>query len=185
MTDIFSLVTDTDFSVLDFIQTHMRCAASDAVMPYITHLGAGGILWVLLAAVLICIKKYRRAGLTIAAALILSLIFCNGLLKNAAARMRPFDINTNVSLLIRPPSDYSFPSGHTAASFASAVSLLLCRCKRLGAAALITAALISFSRLYLYVHFPSDVLAGALLGVIFAAAADKIIGAVYNGINTV
>ena len=169
-----TVITSIDFAILDFIQAHMRCAFLDAVMPFITHLGTGGILWIALALALICAKKYRRAGLTVAAALILCLIFCNLLLKNLVARPRPFDINTGAALLIRPPTDFSFPSGHTAASFASAAALLWSGNKRMGGGAAVIAVLIAFSRLYLYVHYPSDVLAGAALGVILAFAAYKI-----------
>ena len=158
----------------------MRSPFLDSVMPYITYLGEGGILWIILALVLICIKKYRREGFTVAAALILCLIFCNFLLKNIVARTRPFDINTAVELLINPPTDFSFPSGHTAAAFATAVSLLLCKNKLLGIPVLVLAALIAFSRLHLYVHFPSDVLCGMILGVILAFAAHAIINLIYK-----
>ncbi len=183
MTDIIARITDADFAILEFIQSHFRCAFLDAVMPVITHLGAGGILWIILALSLICTKKYRRSGFTAAAALILCLIFCNGLLKNMIARTRPFDINTSFELLIRPPSDFSFPSGHTAASSAAAAALLWCGNKRMGIFASVIAALIAFSRLYLYVHFPSDVFAGAVLGVILAYAAHKIVDALYREKN--
>jgi undecaprenyl-diphosphatase len=90
------------------------------------------------------------------------------------ARIRPCDINTAISLLISRPLDYSFPSGHTMSSFAAAMVLFLTN-KKIGIPALILAAFISLSRLYLYVHFPTDVLAGAVLGILFAHLSIKII----------
>ena len=180
MTQIMSAIQNIDFAVLDFIQAHMRVPFLDTVMTRITHLGDGGVLWIVLAILLICIRKYRSEGFTSAAALILCLIFCNFLLKNIVARTRPFDINTAVELLIKSPTDYSFPSGHTAAAFAIAAALLICRNRLFGIPALILAALIAFSRLYLYVHFPSDVLGGMILGIILAIAAYVIINAVWQ-----
>ena len=180
LTQILSAIQSIDFAILDFIQTHIRSPFLDKIMPFITHLGESGILWIILAIVLLCIKKYRREGFTVAAALILCLIFCNFLLKNIVARTRPFDINTGIELLINPPADYSFPSGHTAAAFASATALLLCKNKLLGIPALVIAALIAFSRLHLYVHFPSDVLVGIILGVILAFAAYAIVNKIWK-----
>lgn len=95
--------------------------------------------------------------------LVCSAVVGNLILKNLVARSRPFSLNTTVNLLISAPTDYSFPSGHTMASFVAAM-ILYHTDKRLGIPALMLAFLIAFSRLYLYVHFPSDVIAGALIG---------------------
>ena len=103
-----------------------------------------------------------------AAALLCGLIFGNLLLKPLIARVRPYDLREGIELLISKPSDYSFPSGHTLASFEAAVVLMVRERKRFGWAALVLAVLIAFSRLYLYVHYPSDVLGGILLGTAFA-----------------
>ena len=180
MTQILSAIGNVDFAILDFIQANMRSPLLDTIMPYITHLGGVGILWIILSLVLICIRKYRRDGATTAVAIILCFIFCNFLLKNIVARPRPFDINTAAELLIKPPTDYSFPSGHTAAAFATALTLLLCKNKLLGIPMLILAILIAFSRLYLYVHFPSDVLGGLILGIILAFAAHGLVNTIWK-----
>ena len=180
MTQILSAIGNIDFAVLDFIQAHFRSPFLDAVMPCITYLGEGGILWIILTIALLCAKKYRRDGCAVAAALILCLIFCNFLLKNIVARTRPFDIITTVGLLIKPPTDFSFPSGHTSAAFAAATALLLCKNKLPGIPALVLAVLIAFSRLYLYVHFPSDVLGGIVLGVAVAFAGYAIVDLIYK-----
>ena len=94
-----------------------------------------------------------------------SLITGNMILKPLVARLRPFTVNTAVELLIPPPADFSFPSGHTYASFASSTAILRNN-RRIGSCALVLAILIAFSRLYLYVHYPTDVLFGILLGIL-------------------
>ena len=180
LTQILSAIQNIDFAILDFIQANIRSPFLDAIMSFITYLGEGGILWIILAIVMICAKKYRREGFTVAAALILCLIFCNILIKNIVARTRPFDINTMIEPIISLPTDYSFPSGHTTAAFAAATALLLCKNRRFGIPTLIIAILIAFSRLYLYVHFPSDVLAGMILGAILAFAAYRIVNKIYE-----
>lgn len=100
----------------------------------------------------------------LAAALLFDAVLCNILLKPLAGRIRPCDILTEVELLIPRPEDFSFPSGHTAASFASVTALWLAGKKRWAMAALPLAVLIAFSRMYLCVHFPTDILGGAVLG---------------------
>lgn len=161
-----------EFSVLNWIQSSLRCGFLDAAMPWISRLGNAGLIWIVLTLILLLIPKYRRTGLTLACALLLDLLCCNLILKPLIARIRPCDVNTAVTLLIARPKDYSFPSGHTAASFAAVSALFFSR-SRLWLPALALAVLISFSRLYLYVHWPSDVLAGALLGAVLGFAGRR------------
>ena len=122
-----------------------------------------GEVWIILAEVLLLRKRDRWVGVSVALALVLDLVCCNLILKPLVDRVRPFAVNTAVELLTAPPLDASFPSGHTAASFA-AVFALKASGSRLWKPALVLAAAIAFSRLYLYVHWPSDVLFGAVLG---------------------
>lgn len=143
-------------------------------MVGITHLGDKGIVWILLALGLFVQPKTRKHGAAVIAALGLSLLVCNLMLKPFVARIRPCDINTAVQLLVAKPDDYSFPSGHTAASFA-AVGALYFTHWRYWKWASVLAALIAFSRLYLYVHFPTDVLAGAMLGLVLGGAGVMLI----------
>ena len=148
-----------DFSILYVLQ-HLHNAVLDRVMVGITSLGNAGWIWIALTAVFLILPKYRKCGVRMAIALILDLILCNLVLKPLAARPRPCWIDEQVKLLV-------------AASFAAAVSIFVMH-KKEGAAALIVACLIAFSRLYLFVHFPTDVLAGIAVGFICAFLAAKI-----------
>ncbi len=154
-----------DWGILQWIQSTLVCPALDFLMPKITALGNAGAIWLLAAVVLIITKKYRRQGLFLLLGLAASVLVGNVLLKNIVARPRLCWIDTSVQLLIANPTDYSFPSGHTLLSAISAV-ILAKTDRRFGYAAIPLAVLIAFSRLYLYVHFPSDVLVAAVLGII-------------------
>lgn len=112
-----------DFAVLDFIQSHLRTGAGDYLMPLISRLGDKGFIWIGAALILVLFRRTRRLGVTVTAALAIEIFLCNGLIKPLAARIRPYDINTGIQMLVARPTDYSFPSGHTAASFAAASAL--------------------------------------------------------------
>ena len=139
-------------------------------MPLISRLGDKGFIWIAAALLLVLFPRTRRLGVAVAAALAIEIFLCSGLIKPLAARIRPCDINTGIQMLVARPTDYSFPSGHTAASFAAASALYFRRSRWwLPAgllAALIWAGALGCSRLYLYVHFPTDVLGGAALGIL-------------------
>lgn len=155
-----------EFTCLYWLQDH-RTPWLDRMMTAITSLGNAGIFWILLGVVLIMMVKTRRIGISMLISIAVGAVIGNLLLKNMIARERPCWIDTQVILLIQNPGDYSFPSGHTMVSFEGAVSILMHK-RRWGIAALILAALIAVSRLYLFVHFPTDVLFGAVIGTIIA-----------------
>ena len=154
-----------ELSILDWIQT-LHTPFLDNIMVFITRLGDAGIIWIVLSIVLLLIPKTRKSGAVMVVALVVDVLLCNIVLKNLVARTRPYDVNTGVHLLVAKLHDYSFPSGHTAASFASVTALYLAGEKKLWKFALVLACLIAISRLYLYVHYPTDVLGGILFGVI-------------------
>ena len=154
-----------EIHILDMIQ-NLRTPIGDVVVPLITRLGDAGIIWIILTVLLLIIPKTRKTGVIMMAALLVDVLLCNVFIKNLVARTRPFDVNTTVQLLVAKPRDYSFPSGHTAASFASVTALYLAGEKKLWKIALVLAVLIAFSRLYLYVHYPTDVLGGIITGAI-------------------
>lgn len=153
-----------DWSILQAIQHTVVCPPLDALMPKITALGNGALIWICAACGLLCTKKYRRQGVLLLCGLAAGALVGNLFLKNLVVRPRPCWLDESVLLKIAVPKDYSFPSGHTLSS-AAAATILTKADRRFGYAAIPLAVFIAFSRLYLYVHFPSDVLAGAVLGV--------------------
>ena len=166
-----SLAIGFDLPILDWIQAHMQSGFMDTIMPIITMFGDEGIFWIACAVLLLFFPKTRRTGLGMGIAMAIGLVICNMILKPVVARPRPYDFQlehfqVTIPLLISGLSDFSFPSGHTIASFEACTALMLGD-KRMGIPATILAILIAFSRLYLYVHYPTDVLVSVVLGTIF------------------
>lgn len=155
----------------------------DSIMVGITTLGNAGILWIVTAVALLFFKKTRKCGITMGVALILGLIFGNGILKNLIARDRPCWVDESIksALLIANPKDYSWPSGHTLSSIECAIVIFYHK-KVPGAIALVLACLIAFSRLYIGVHWPTDIIGGALLGCATSAAGILIVNLIYKKI---
>lgn len=153
-----------EFRILDMIQK-IRTPLLDSLMCMITKLGDAGAVWIFLAVILLLIPKTRKCGTVIMATLAIDFVFCNGILKPFIGRIRPCDINTSIQLLITRPDDFSFPSGHTAASFAAVAAIYFSGERKLWKPAMMLASLIAFSRLYLYVHYPTDILGGILVGI--------------------
>ncbi|WP_367179346.1 phosphatase PAP2 family protein [Clostridium sp.] len=165
---MMSLLQRFDDSILLFVKYNMHGIIMDKIMVISTYLGNNGIIWIIIALVLICNHKYRKVGFMALAALILSGILGDEILKNVFRRARPLDTISTMNILIPRPLSYSFPSGHTMSSFA--VAGVLGKCFKKYAIEFISlASLIAFSRVYLYVHYPTDVLAGAILGLMCSA----------------
>lgn len=175
-----------EFDILNFIQQNMKNDILTPILKAISYMGNAGIIWIIIALLFILIKKYRKIGITMCIGLVLCLIIGNGILKPLIARTRPYDleINSNILIQIEKPNDYSFPSGHTLAAFTSAVIILLYN-KRLGIFAIILASLMAFSRLYFYVHFPTDVLGGIILGIAFALISKWIVKRYFQNIDNI
>lgn len=144
-----------------------RMPLLDKAMVMLSHLGDGALLWIILAVVLFLMAGTRRIGRDMIVAMIVALIIGNLIVKNVIGRVRPYDVYTMLQPLVDRPSDWSFPSGHTMHSFAAATVLFLHE-RKAGIAALLLAAGIGFSRLYNMVHYPTDVLAGMLIGIVIA-----------------
>ena len=158
-----------DWNLLHWIRDTLQCSALDFLMPNITALGNGGAIWIAAAAAMTGSRTYRKYGIAMFAALAAGVLVGNVCLKHWVARARPCWLDP-VALLIQNPTDYSFPSGHTLSSVIGAVMLTAAN-RKFALPAILLAALIAFSRLYLYVHFPSDVLASVLLGVLIGCVA--------------
>ena len=179
-----------EIQILHWFET-LHNPITNPIFYVITTLGTAGWFWIVLAVLMLTVlpKKYKKAGLTMAIALILSLIFCNGIMKHLWARPRAFWVVgqnfvvgnefENLYGIFNSIHDYSFPSGHSSASFAAAVSIFMWR-KKEGSAALVLAALIAFSRLYFTVHYPTDVLVGTITGALYGVAAYFIVKALMN-----
>lgn len=162
-----------DNAILLFINNMLHNPVLDKLMVFITSLGNLGLIWIAISLILISIKKYRTIGLISIGALIISSILGEGILKHLIQRPRPNGEINGITMLISKPITYSFPSGHTSSSFAAA--LVLSRYfKKFSWIFWGLAVAIAFSRLYLYVHFPSDILGGAILGLISGGIAIKI-----------
>lgn len=171
-----------ELPVLNWIAENLHCAWLDVIMPIYTQLGSGFIL-IALAIVLLIIPKTRKTGCMLAGAYILGGLFGNLILKNLFARTRPYDLENALftinQLLVPALSDFSFPSGHTLIC-AEAASVLMFRARKpWGWIAVVCTVLIMFSRLYLYVHYPSDVLVGAILGTLFGWISVKLISFIW------
>lgn len=159
------MITNMDFAILDWIQEVFKCGFMDAFMPFITKFCDGGIFYIALTILLLIIPKTRRLGLAAAFALVINHVATNMVIKNIVCRPRPCHLR-EVEMLVHIPSSYSFPSGHTSTSFAVTFALMLLdRGKwRLWLPVGILSCLIAFSRMYLYVHFPTDILGGIVVG---------------------
>ena len=166
-----------DLPILDWIQANLKSDLLDTVMPIITLFGDGGVFWIVIAVLLLCIPKTRKIGLGMGFALLMGLVVCNITLKPLVGRIRPYDLQeqlgVTIPLLTDRMHDYSFPSGHTIASFEASV-VLLKNNKWMGIPAVILAVLIAFSRLYLYVHYPTDVIFSVFAGILFAFLGDAL-----------
>ena len=165
-----------DGNILLWIQEYIRNDFLTPIFKFITHLGDEGYVWIAIAVILLFVKKYRKVGLMVGASLLGSLVFNNMLVKNLVARPRPYRMIETLSILIPEPGEYSFPSGHTSSSFAAGVVLYLMLPKKYGVPAMILAFLIGISRLYVGVHYPTDVLGGMVMGTVLAVATVKITG---------
>ena len=154
-----------DWVILNWIQDTLKCGWMDWLMPKITALGDVGTIWIIIGLVMVCTKKYRKNGLVLLASLLVGVLIGNLWLKYLVARSRPCWLNPEVMLVIPNPTDFSFPSGHTLSSTIAA-TVLWGTDRKFGIPAAILAALIAFSRIYLYVHFPSDVIVAAAIGLL-------------------
>ena len=157
---------DWEFDILYAIQS-IRTPFLDKVMAFLSTIGDAGVLWIVIGVVLCVSKKYRRGGHADAFGRAFELYSGQSDNKNMVDRLRPCQIDETVSLIVKIPFDSSFPSGHTLNGITAAVTLMFID-KRMGIPAIVLAVLIAFSRMYNFMHFPTDVLAGAVLGVVSA-----------------
>ena len=156
-----------DFEILFFIQKYLRNDILDVIVPFYTSLGEDGIIWITVGVVLLIPKKTRKCGIMVLCALLVMLVVNNIVLKNLIARSRPCWTYPEMVDLVEIPKSYSFPSGHTVSAFAVSL-VILSQHKKLGIVTVIMAALMAFTRLYVFVHFPTDIFGGMLVGAAIA-----------------
>jgi len=161
---MIATIQNMDNKLLSLIQRRLRCSFLDKVMPVVTSLGTCGVIWGMTMLIFLRMLRYRRIGLILFVTLVFCAVITNAVLKPLVARPRPCHVCTEIRLLISCPMDYSFPSGHTMSSFAAAMIIIHAN-QTLGIIAFALAIFISFSRLYLFVHYPSDVMAGMIFGI--------------------
>lgn len=165
--NFFEIITPTDTAILDFIQQYIRCEFLDAIMAFFSYIGEGGAVWFSAAIAFLFSRKTRSMGVMMMCAIALGFVSGEIVMKNIIGRPRPFVANPDVALNILPPSGYSCPSGHSCSSLAAATVILI-KDKRFGIIAMCIALIIVFSRLYNYVHYPTDVILGMIGGAISA-----------------
>lgn len=170
-----------DGDILLWIQDNLRAGWFDPIMKFITYLANGGALWIGICVLLLILKKTRTTGLVCSCSLAATFLINNIILKNIVARTRPYEVVEGLNRIIGAQSDYSFPSGHSGASFAVAVVMFMEMPKKYGVPALIVATLIALSRLYVGVHYPSDVIAGILTGTLYAVITVTIYRKCFKG----
>ena len=161
-----------EIGILDFIRETFSCKFLDYFFVGITSLSDKGIFWIILAVILLCFKKTRKTGICLGVVLLIGEILGNQILKKLFERPRPYTVNPDVELIIEKLSSFSFPSGHSRCAVECAVAIFANN-KKWGIVAIVVAALTCLSRMYLYVHYPTDFLGGILVG-IFCGYVGKI-----------
>ena len=161
----FDMIQSFDTSVLEFIQNTFKCSFLDPIMAFFSYMGEMGLFWIAVGIVFIIFKKTRSMGVMMLVAMAIGFLVGEIGIKNLINRPRPFMVNIDYSAR---PSELNPDFGLNSCSSRAAATVMLIKDKRFGIPALVLALLIVFSRLYNYVHYPSDVLCGMLLGVICA-----------------
>ena len=180
MSDIIEKIYEIDHSVLLYIQEHMRTDYLTPLMKTSSLLVNIGIIWILLGIILICIKRTRMIGIMTLTSLAFCICINNIFVKHLVARARPFDTYRDLVPLIKKPTDYSFASGHTTASFAASGILARFLQRPLAALIVFFSVIVAFSRLYLGVHYPTDVLCGMAIGILGSTLVYVIFKKKYN-----
>lgn len=176
---MIELIKVFDVGIIELIQNNLHSPIINKVMIFITGLGDSGAIWILIGLAFLINKEYRKIGFMILVALALGSILGEGIIKNIIQRDRPFISMEGIDMLIKAPTSYSFPSGHTTSSFAAA-GVILINFKNKSIYAFILAGLIAFSRIYLGVHFPTDIIAGIVLGLSCSYVSVFIVKRIYR-----
>ena len=175
--DFFEKIIEADGNFLLWIQENVRTPILNNIFSFITSLGNSGMVWIVIALFLLIQKKTRKIGIMCILGLVLSVLINNEILKNIVCRPRPFNAIHGLTSLAFP-KDFSFPSGHTGSSFAAAIVIFRNLPKKLGIPSLVLAFMIAVSRLYIGVHYPTDVICGVITGAVCAFLAEFIVNTI-------
>lgn len=167
------MIAQLDYAILEWFLS-LQNDLLTPILRFITYLGEAGAIWIVIGVIFTIWKTTRWIGITMLLALIFTLIVGNLTLKPLIARPRPNWIHPEVELLIKNPTDYSFPSGHAMSSFAAATAAWLWN-RKIGWIMIIGAMIMAFTRLYFFVHYPTDILAGMMIGIVLANLAYAIV----------
>lgn len=162
------LLFELDGNILLWIQENLRKEFLNPIVTFLTSLGDAGWFWIMLCVLMLFSKQSRKTGMTGLVALLIGFLITNLCLKNMVMRVRPYEMVEGLELIGKKAVDFSFPSGHSTASIAASVVFLIMLPRRYGVLAIALGILICFSRLYIGIHYPTDVIAGVLIG-LFAA----------------
>ena len=173
---LLEAIESWDVSVLYWIQENLRSDILDPILIFLTHMGRAGIFWIILSVVLLIPKQTRKAGLAAVISMAVCYLAGDHVIKPIAARIRPYDAYSYLKPLVPPVGSFSFPSGHTVSGFGCSLILVRMLPKKAGIPLVILAALIALSRLYVGVHYPSDVIAGFLIALVIS----KIVWIIYT-----
>ena len=166
---MWQTLTTIDGNILLFLQNYIRNDVLTPIMTTVSTIGNKGAIWLLISIILLFPKRTRLIGFLSLVSIAITYGINNLWLKNFIARTRPYEVIDGLHCLMKHADDYSFPSGHAASSFAVGVMLFRCANKKpVKALVMILAFLIAFSRVYVGIHYPSDVIAGAVIGTVIA-----------------
>lgn len=163
-----------EIKILEFLQNNVSNAFLDTLMPYVTYLGEWGLLSIILSVIFMFFPKTRKLGFTLAITILAGYLIVNKTLKPLFERTRPYNFRPIENMLIAKKGGYAFPSGHTLVAFETATSIFLYN-RKWGKVCFVIAATVGFSRLYLYMHYPTDILAGAIIGIFLSYMTYKVI----------
>ena len=169
-TDFYAAILKFDSNILLGIQNGFRSGFLNVLFKIITHMGSSGAL-IAITLILLLIPKTRKMGICAAMSLIVSVIVCNAVLKNLFARIRPYEVINGLNCIVKYAEDFSFPSGHTSGAVSCFLSIFLASSKKekiVTVWLLVLAYIIGFSRIYVGIHYPTDVLVSAVMAIGFA-----------------
>lgn len=178
------VIQQFDERALMWIAQNIRCALLDPFMKLYTQLGNTGMLFIVLGLLMLLFKPTRKAGFSALCAMLIGLVVVNFTIKPLVSRPRPWLVMENFANLVPEKDPNSFPSGHTNSAFAFALAVCVAAPKRwMKITAVCMAAVMGLSRLYVGVHFPSDVLAGAVIGSLCGLAGAWVVKTVWERVQ--